>query len=319
MMIVWRVTQRCNLTCPFCAYDSSLRQEQVEMSAERVFSFCRVLADYQQKTGDEALVSWLGGEPMLWTPLFEIAPKLKEMAIRQSITTNATTLNLPEVQQFIMANFCELTVSVDGPSDFHDKIRGWKNGWQRINEAITTLVQLRKDKIQLKIRANIVLMHDNIGFFPELCDALSQCGIDEITFNALGGRERPDFFTDHSLQVQDISFLSEKFPQVYENLKDKGVKLCGGTDYLTRMLASAQKKPIPVMDCSPGKSFLFIDEFGKISPCCFTSDVYSVTLEEINTAEDLLDLPKRFSEYRNKKFSPVCSDCPSTQVFSKFI
>jgi MoaA/NifB/PqqE/SkfB family radical SAM enzyme len=73
MIVVWRVTQRCNLSCPFCAYDRSSSWPRRDADAAVVRRFGGVLAEYQRSTGDRVLVSWMGGEPFLFPPLSELS------------------------------------------------------------------------------------------------------------------------------------------------------------------------------------------------------------------------------------------------------
>lgn len=320
MIIVWRVTERCNLSCSFCAYDQRLPGVRREVDPLTVRAFAEVLCEYERATGDQVLVSWIGGEPLLWKPVYTLSHWLAETyGIRTSATTNGTTLHLPEVQQHIVARFAELTVSVDGFADFHNDVRGWSGGWQRLKEAVLALVQVRDDAASpLKLRANIVLMHDNLPIFSALCEELADWGFDEITFNQLGGRDRPEFFPDHRLQLQDAKALSSCVPPLQQKLALRGVRLCAGDQYLQRIIASSENRRLPVHDCGPGQRFLFIDERNRVAPCNFTSDDFGIALEDIRNADDLLNLPSRFLAARLRTPHSACLDCPSTQVFAKF-
>lgn len=318
MIVVWRVTQRCNLACPFCEWDRSLARERSEISAERVLRFCRILADYQRTTHDRVLLSWLGGEPLLWPSLADLAPAVRKMGITQSATTNGTSLLSPNMRERILTNFSELTVSVDGFAEFHDGMRGWQGGWERTKEAVINLAIGRDKENPLKLRANIVLMRDNLQDFSDLCSELATWGFDEITFNALGGRDRPEFFPAHRLRPEDVLALTKLLPQLRKGLAQKGVRLCGGSDYLARISATANRERLAIEDCAPGENFLFIDENGCISPCNFTAGTYIVSIEDINSALDLARLPAYFTRQRQENPEEVCKDCPSTQVFSKF-
>lgn len=318
MIVVWRVTQRCNLACPFCEWDRSLPRERSEISAEHVLRFSRILGDYQRTTHDRVLLSWLGGEPLLWPSLGDLAPRIREMGIAQSATTNGTTLASANMRAQILANFSELTVSVDGFAEFHDAMRGWPGGWARIRDAVMDLAADREDQRPLKLRANVVLMRDNFPDFPDLCSDLAAWGFDEITFNALGGRDRPEFFPAHRLRPEDTLVLAQLLPALRARLARKGVRLCGGTDYQVRIAASAKGERLAVDDCAPGEKFLFIDEAGCISPCNFTTGAYAVPVEDIRSIQDLARLPAYFARRRREAPEAVCGDCPSTQVFSKF-
>jgi MoaA/NifB/PqqE/SkfB family radical SAM enzyme len=318
MIVVWRVTQRCNLTCAFCAWDKSVPGERIELSGERAVRFGKLLAGYQSETGDRVLLSWLGGEPTLWPPLYELASQFKRLGLAQSTTTNGTTLASPRVQALVLENFSELTVSVDGFQDFHDHIRGWPGGFQKIRAAIMQFAAKRASSSALKLRVNVVLIRRNLASFPDLCLALAGWGVDEITFNALGGRDRPEFYPSNSLRPQDTAMLARFLPQLRSDLDAKGVRLCGGAEYVARISATANGERLAGANCRPAKSYLFVNESGKAAPCDFTVGDYGVEVDELRTVEDLRDLPARFAARRHSAPVAACQDCPSTQVFSKF-
>jgi MoaA/NifB/PqqE/SkfB family radical SAM enzyme len=322
MIVVWRVTQRCNLSCPFCAWDKRLPGQRVDISGEAVLRFARLLGDYQRQRNDPVLLSWLGGEPLLWPPLFGLAPRIAALGIAQSATTNGTTLNSARRRSQILENFSELTVSVDGFAPFHESMRGWPGGWAQLHEAVAALVLERRRSparaTALKLRANIVLMRDNLTQFDELCLTLADWGIDEITFNALGGRDRPEFFPAHRWTPEDADGFLHRLPALKARLAVQGVRLCAAPKYLSRLDASARNESLPVHDCAPGERFLFIDEYGRIAPCSFTSDAYGVSIADLTSGSDLANLAARFRTDRLDAPQPVCKDCPSTHVFAKF-
>lgn len=320
MIVVWRVTERCNLACGFCAYDRRLPFERHDIDQELVERFSKVLGDYQHASGDKVLLSWIGGEPLLWKPLFRLSRSLREThGIACSTTTNGTTLHLPHVRSEVLANLTELTVSVDGQAEFHNDIRNWSNGWGRLKTAVTALARERDDACcPLKLRANVVLMHDNLAQFETLCDALADWGFDEITFNQLGGRDRPEFFAIHRLTEIDTHSLSNIIPSLQKRMALRGVRLCGSTPYLGRIEASSRNEKLAITNCAPGQKFLFIDELGRVSPCNFTSAEFGRPIADIVNVRDLERLPDIFSNTQKKENYTACQDCPSTQVFAKF-
>ncbi len=320
MIVLWRVTTHCNLACSFCAYDRRLPMVRQEVDMGHVARFGQVLGDYQRVTNERVLLSWLGGEPLLWQPVFEISKTLRDVhRIDISATTNGSTLHLPQVVAGIVDSFSELTISIDGLAPFHDQSRGSPGAWQRMRAALETLVRARDENhARLKLRANIVLMRDNLDQFAELCLELADWQIDEITFNQLGGRDRPEFFPAHSLQPQDVQTLRALLPALRHTLSQRGVRLCASDAYLDRIEASAALRPLAIADCVPGERFLFIDETGRISPCSFTSEEYGVPLDDIQHIDDLFNLTSQYRAARAVKRASACDNCPSNHVFAKF-
>jgi len=318
MIVLWRITERCNFACGFCAYDRRLSGARREVNPSVVERFGEVLGDYRRQTGDRVLLSWLGGEPLLWRPIFEISQRLRDRhGIELSATTNGSRLHLAETRLGILETFSELTISVDGLMEFHDRVRGCPGGWQQMREGISMLIRERNARnMALKLRANTVLMRDNIENFAALCRQLATWGVDEITFNPLGGRDRPEFFPDHALRSEDVAKLSEILPTLKTELASQGVRLCGTARYLQRIEASAWQRELSVSDCEPGESFLFVDEGGRIAPCSFTSDRYGIPVEDV---VDLRELPSRYRSLRADQPAAACKDCKSNHVFGKFV
>lgn len=321
MIVIWRVTTRCNLGCSYCAYDRELPFERTEIDAQTVMRFAQLLSQYQSVTGNSVMISWLGGEPLLWKPLAQLSKVLAgELGLRLSATTNGTSLKSSALRALITDCFTELTVSVDGPQSFHDEIRKWPGGFEQLRAGVA---QLRADaqhrEQRLRLRVNTVLMEQNIHRFAELCEQLLSWDIDEITFNQLGGNDRPDFHREHRLRPEHVEMLVQMLPELRSRLHEQGVRLSGGVQYLQRFRASAIGERLHVPSCRPARKFLFIDELGRIAPCSFTVPEYAVLVDELHSVDDLLALNQRYEQALAQRRSHWCDDCPSTQVFDKFV
>lgn len=321
MIVVCRVTTHCNLACSFCAYDKQLPFQRKSIDIESILHLGRMLAEYSQISNDKILFSWLGGEPFLWLDLFKVSELFKNVfGFAVSATTNGTTLHLDTTKEKIIQSFNELTISLDGLENFHNNSRGFTNGWQKIKLAIKDLANRKEQKkSSLKLRANILLMHQNLDQFNELCLELASWGINEISFNQLGGRDRPEFYEDHRLTPQDAANLHKIIKNTREELAHKDVTLCGADTYLDKIMATAQNKKLPGLNCKPAKDFLFVDESGRIAPCSFTVDEKSVELSSIRTGQDIANLSKHNRITNDQLLGKECQNCPSTHVFKKFL
>jgi len=279
-----------------------------------------VLADFQRVTGRRILVSWLGGEPMLWRPLAELTTSfVREFGLRVSATTNGSTLGSPDVRAHVLEHYAELTVSVDAVGRPHDDLRAWRGGFAHLRRSVGALAaEKARAGAGPLLRANVVLMRHTVADFPALCRELSRWGVEEITFNRLGGSDRPEFYPAHSLTLPQVRWLSAEVPVLRDELRRSGVALRGGPRYLERIEHSAAGRALPVADCHPGTEFLFVNEAGLVAPCSFTLDGYGVSVDSLRSAHDLGALAQRFRVARDRHRLLVCDDCPSTHVFAKF-
>ena len=320
MVVVWRITERCNLACKFCGFDRDLPRPRHDADPQGILALGALLSEYQRQTGDAVLVSWLGGEPLLWPPLTDLTRTFhNEYRLAVSTTTNGTSLASPAVRAHLLEHYSELTVSVDAIGALHDQLRGWQGGYATLRRNVTALAEEKRARGQGPVlRANVLLMQETLAGFEQLCGELASWGIEELTFNQLGGNDRPEFYPAHRLLPEQAEHLAKQLPRMRRQLAAQGLRLNGGEGYLRRIQATTRGERLAVHDCQPGRRFLFIDELGRIAPCSFTVSAYGVPVSEVKSVEDLRQLPVRFSELSAQPRVTACEDCHSTQVFEKF-
>lgn len=320
MIVVWQVSERCNLGCPFCAFDRGLRRSRREAGAAEVTHLGAVLAAYRRATGDRVLFSLLGGEPLRWAPWRPVSAHLAELGLAVSATTNGTTLADPAVRAHLVRHFAELTVSVDAFGETHDRLRGWRGGFAALRRDLAALADERDrrgSRSRLRLRVNVVLMRDTVAGFADLCLGLAELGVDEVTFNALGGRDRPEFWAQQRLLPAQIDDFARALPALRTRLAATGVTLGGSPAYLERLRHSAEGGAWPVVDCRPGETFLFVDVAGRVAPCHFTADALGVPVASLTDVAALAALPPRWRTDLAGGLPP-CHDCHATHVFGKF-
>jgi MoaA/NifB/PqqE/SkfB family radical SAM enzyme len=279
-----------------------------------------LLAEYQHLTGDAVLVSWLGGEPLPWTPLTELTHTFcRDYQLRVSTTTNGTSLGSADVRAHLLEYYSELTVSIDALGSLHDWLRGWPGAFASLERSVIALAEQKRSCNRGPVlRANVLLMRETIADFEPLCLRLANWGIEEITFNQLGGNDRPEFYPAHRLFPEQAEALAIRLPHLRKQLMNMGIRLRGGDAYTRRIRATSRGEHLLIQDCHPGERFLFINESGCVAPCSFTAAAFGIPAGKLTSASDLRHLPLDFARSRHRRPSPLCEDCHSTQVFEKF-
>lgn len=319
MIVLWRVSNHCNLACPFCAYDKRLALPRKEADPAQVARLIDLLGAWRSETGRPVLLSWLGGEPLLWAPRAELDERAAEQGIGLSLTTNGTRLGAPSVRAELVQRYREVTISIDGMANFHDTMRGWRGAFDKLAQSVPALTAERDAaNAPLKVRANVVLMRDNIAGFAALCRILAGWGVDEISFNQLGGRDRPEFYPDHRLRPDDVAQLAAEGPRLRVELGQTGTTLVGGAAYLERFADTVVGRQLPITDCRVAETFLFIDEAGRIAPCSFAPEHFEVSVDDLRSPADVHALPRQLQLHQRARPARDCADCPSTQQFAKF-
>jgi len=319
LVVVWRVTEACNLNCVYCEYRRSAGGRRHAAEASQVLRFGKVLGEYAAATGREVLVSWLGGEPLLWPPVWEVGEALRHKhGLNLSVTTNGTRLGARGVLKRLAEDYAEVTLSVDGPAWLHEQVRGAPGLTAELRTAVRALRDWRaRLGYGPLVRANVPLMRSNVRQLEMIGSELAEWGVEALTFNTLGGKAGAPFFERERLGPEDVDWLREALPGVRDRLAERGLCVGGSGRYLQRVAATARGLALPVADCAPGRQTLFVDERGRAGACSFTAAAYGVPIEEIRTADDVAALPERLRATLQPK-PEACGDCHSTQVFGKF-
>ena len=320
LVILWRVFEPCNLACDFCGYSKELQRERGVADVRQVLKFGEVLSAYRRIHPRPILVSWLGGEPLLWPELPGLSRRFHgDLGLQLSLTTNGTLLAERTIRQLLLSEYAEATVSVDGIGGFHDRCRKAPGLYNQLRENLTSLAaEVAAAGSPLVLKVNTILMRGNIADFERLCREVAAWGVRELTFNQLGGQDRPEFYPANRLLPEQVERFAQELPGIRERLACRGLEIHGSRQYLARLAATAGGEPLPVEDCAPGSSFLFIDEHGSVGPCSFTARDYGVRIEDLTMPDNLAQLPHVFSERRRLHVLPPCTDCHSTQLFGKF-
>ena len=316
---MWRVTERCGLACPFCGYSRALPRARAAADPAQVLAFGARLGAYASASHRSVLVSWLGGEPLDWKPLSELSRAFKhEFGLRVGVTTNGAAFGSAALLCRLARDYDELTVSVDGVGSEHDELRRAPGLFQRIGDGMRALRRSSESGAGPRLKINTVLMRDNLAGFEALCMEVAGWGACELTFNVLGGNDRPEFYPRHRLLPAQVAWLRAALPRIRARVAPLGLRIAGSDAYLNRLESAACGDAVAVLDCAPGQRFLFIDERGVAAPCSFTGSVYGVSIDELRSAGDIELLPCRFAERRRAGLLAACRDCMSTQVFGKF-
>lgn len=323
LVVVWQVTSACSLRCPFCRFSSDSTTEAEKAThtpLEEVIRIAHVFSDFAAAARRPVHLSFLGGEPFQWPALRGAAEHIRaRTSLGLGITTNGASLTNRSNRRFLLAHFERITVSVDAPAITHDALRGLPGLFARIGAGLKALAHERTGERQPVLAVNTVLMHKTVTSFRILCEELLNWGIDEISFNQLGIRDRPDFGAAELLTPEDLEQLDSELPKLRSLLVDGGVKLLGGPKYLQRMKASAAGIAVPIIDCGPATDYVFIDRRGLVAPCSYTVSDYGIPSLEIREVADISLLKGRFRARKRERCSVHCMDCPSTQVFEKFV
>lgn len=236
--------------------------------------------EYKRITKNIKLINILGisgGEPFLREDLSEIIKVIYKNCwpLVVDLPTNGFFVKSVLRQAEDIVRSCpnmviDLQLSIDGPEEIHNDIRGLKDGYARVKETYRGLVLLKKKYKNLKVKACVVYSHYNQEYMNELFGILKQDfnELDRVVFSVVHGSVSNE---------EALKFDWDKYFEFCEKLKN-GSTIKHITDFhslftiaLRIVKNSYLKQLLKTKDmykkCKAGKRVIVINETGKVFPC----------------------------------------------------
>jgi radical SAM protein with 4Fe4S-binding SPASM domain len=136
-LVVWDVTNKCNLRCKHCyanAGDNSGKSELSTSQAKQVID--------KLSKASVPIIAFSGGEPLVRPDIFELIRYAKEQGIYVAVATNGTLITTDVAERLKELDVGFVQISLDGASsETHDEFRGIPGVYNRTLQGIKNCVQ----------------------------------------------------------------------------------------------------------------------------------------------------------------------------------
>lgn len=154
----YNVTGKCNMKCTFCEWwKNQIPELPTKKALAAIDSVCSLGVPFFDLSG---------GEPLLRKDLIVLAKRVASHGCLVSMNTNGTLLDEKRVCE-VADVFDTVVVSLDGPKDVHDKIRGVAGTYEK---AIKAIKLLKENGV--KTGVNSVATPWNIEILPQFIEEL---------------------------------------------------------------------------------------------------------------------------------------------------
>lgn len=285
--LILQVTQSCNLRCEYCIYSENNASRHGRQHRDAVMSYdkaVQIINFFMEHSRNKVIIGFYGGEPLLAFDLIKkivqyIHSAFPERKVEYSITTNGTLLNNEIIEFFIREKF-QMTLSIDGPKEIHDKNRHFQSGRGSFDVIVQKLTKLEQTfpKFFENVTTNTVInpkynVNNYIDFFNDnvslknmhhRLSGLSDAGIDDIYVYkedlkiAMAKEEIYAMANMLGWFAKDFE-LKEYFPPYMSDLIQKHAILESG-EFIS-------KSGHPGGPCIPGVKRCLVNIDGDIFPC----------------------------------------------------
>jgi MoaA/NifB/PqqE/SkfB family radical SAM enzyme len=308
------ITNACNLRCRMCGQWSEtgyVRASGLARSEMRLPDWKRLV--------DEAAVhglSWLlirGGEPFLFSGIVELLTYVREKGISLSIDTNGTMLK-QFAADLVRLDDITLTISVDGPEEIHDAVRGVKGCFRRIEEGLAALRDAEQASgrtiprtICFARRLRIPQIHFvPYYYFPEAAGKKYEEELASLGCHAFSWRG----FQHEDSGVDFDEFLRQRhrYKETLRDVREAPFLILSEDQYRTWF--SDVTTPIGPTECWNLDGLLDIQPDGEANFCIDFPD-YSIGNVRTSTIEELWngERARRFRDFRRQTPLAVCHRC----------
>ena len=276
-LVVWNMTNRCNLRCRHCYISAEDRQYHDELTTDEAKAFITDLANMRVP-----VLLFSGGEPLIRKDIFELGRMAADLGLRPVISSNGTLIDKDIARKIKEAGFQYVGISIDGKPSTNDEFRNMPGAFAAALKGIHACLDER-----VKTGIRFTVNRYNQADLPEILDIVEKEGIPRFCMYHLvyagRGAEMADMDTSVEETRQILDFLSERTVDLYQ----RGVQVeilttdnhADGIYLLNRIRRQQPERVDEIVTllemhggCSAGTKFANVDPRGNVHPCQFWQD-----------------------------------------------
>jgi len=213
-VVVWNMTQRCNLKCVHCyahAVDPSDHKDPISNEKAK-----EIIDDLAQFGAPVMLFS--GGEPLVREDLVDLAKYATSKGMRAVISTNGTLITKKKARELKEVGLSYVGISIDGNEAVHDKFRGVPGSYKQALKGVENC-QAEGLKVGLRFTIN----KRNAPEVPHLFRLIEDMEIPRICFYHLVYSGRGSELIKEDLNHQETRDVVDLIMDETRALFDKGM------------------------------------------------------------------------------------------------
>ena len=269
----------------------------------------------------ELNVKWIvfsGGEPLMHSDISSLSHVCRAEGVRVTLLTAGLTLE--KRADIVAASIDDLIVSIDGPPDIHDKIRGVPGAYRRLQRGIEALRQLRAE---MPIHGRCTIQKGNFGELRNTVHVARALNLNSISFLAVDttsnafnrpGGWSPGHQATVALNTTEVAVLESEIEALiseYENEIESGF-VVEDAEKLRRIPLRFRSRlgQIPAMAprCNAPWVSAVVESDGTVRPCFFhrpIGNIHEHPLADVVNSDEALNFRRNLDISRD----PVCRNC----------
>lgn len=302
------ITEFCNLKCQHCFGKYGKSNHMNFELFKKIIDECHQYGVFE--------INITGGEPFLHPQITQFLEYAYNKNLNISISTNGTVLNnqLISVLNKIKTKLIRISISIDGPKDFHNNFRG-ANSFDKTIENISIL-----KKIGIKTTINYVINRKNISLITDFLKCMKNYNFTNLSFSMI---KCTGLAKENNLIINNQEYLA-LYSNLLNELKDFSTetnssqflfgKLISPKGIITSTDDTNALKLLNSNYCGAGVINCSISSCGDVLPCSFLLDYIkssNYNVENVNSTslKYIWDNNISFLKFRQEKPNLKCLSC----------
>lgn len=162
------VNSVCNMRCKMCDFGQQIKESLFYKNLKTEETTAELSLEVLKKMVDDVknfkpLISINAAEPLLYKNIKEISKYIVDSGLEMQITTNGYFLeNFAEA--FVEIGIQKIWISLDGPAEIHNQIRGVDDCFERATRGIRKIESIKREKGALYPEIHIAFTISNYNY-----------------------------------------------------------------------------------------------------------------------------------------------------------
>lgn len=321
--IAWEVTRACAYACVHCRADAMHHPDPNELTTDESLRLIDRIAEF----GNNPILIFTGGDPMMRKDLHELIAYATEKGLRCSLTPTATALPTKErLEKVRDAGIRRIALSLDAPRpEIHDAFRQVPGSWQRTMDILH-----RAQKVGVSVQVNTTVAKHNVNILPEMVPFIKEVNAVQwsLFFLVPTGRAQVESMISAEQHEQVFNWLYDLSQNAPFDIKSTAAPMYRRVAIQRKRAEQGAEKPVtfqgagfqyadglnrPTKGVNDGNGFLFISHVGDIQPSGFLPVTAGNTRQH-----DIVDVYRNSSIFKDlrdvTKLKGVCGSCEYRDV-----
>lgn len=312
--VQWHLTERCNLRCRHC-YQSGAGGRELSLPEikDTIHEVADTMQDWAETYGMEFSPSFniTGGEPFLRKDIFDVLREIRRRRFDIFLLTNGTLASRERAKELALIGTSGVQVSIEGPEEVHDSIRGRGS----FSQAMWGVKNLLNEGMIVTL--NATLSNINARYMAEMVSLALGVGVQRLGFSRLVPSGRGEGLIKEMLTPEQVRELYATLL----SLKIEGLEILTGDPVAGQMKLGTNVIGLDCMGflggCAAGISGITFLADGTITPCrrlpVPIGNIRTDSLREVWALSEVLDALRDQANYRGKcgtcKRWSICRGC----------